>query len=521
MTLCIAQSTELCANGLDDDQDGLIDIQDPDCSCSLNLPPSPIVNPSFEHHSCCPDAQAQLNCAEGWEDASEPTPDYFHMCGWQEFPSYQVPLPMPDGEACVGFRNGQFEGAVMETSWKEYVGTCLSYPLKEGERYLFEMYIGFGDERHSPPNEFTFWGIESCDDLPFGNGDPSFGCPAAITAYHRLGHTWLEGDQEWKRVLFEVIPEVEINAIAIGPGCLDSMAKPNPYYFLDNIRLLEKSDYEGDIRLLNEPCSPEERLLVKGDSDFFFQIGNRLQWYKDGVAIPGETGAILVRMYGNGSYQVRIEAMDGECVLSQPFEYVRPESYTELQFAICEGGSYQLGEEVLTEEGVYLDTLQTITGCDSIVLLDLSVESEFLDSIHTRIFPSESYQIGSRRFDAPGEYEVLLESTGGCDSIIYLSLSYYEIFAPSAFSPNGDGINDYFSLTGGEEVIEISQLKIFNRWGNLVYQVEGLSPGAMDDGWDGMAKGRPLPEGVYVYVASVLFDDGKSRRSAGSIVLMK
>lgn len=512
-----AQVVEICDNAIDDDQDGFIDIQDSDCLCNLALPVSPIPNPSFELYACCPNAQAQMNCAEGWMNASAPTPDFFHFCGWQEYPSYQVPLPLPDGDGFVGFRNGQFEGAVMETSWKEYVGACLNFPLTAGERYLFEMYIGFGDNRHSPPNEFTFWGAESCEDLPFGNGDPAFGCPEAISTWHQLGHTWLEGDREWKRIEFEIIPEKDIHAIAIGPGCLDSMAKPNPYYFLDNIRLLERSDEEGDISLLNEPCSPEARLLATSTTDFVFQFGTRTQWYKDGVALPGETGNIMVRMYGNGSYQARFQSIDGECVISRPFIYERPESYTELQFAICEGNSYSLGEEKLTVAGTYLDTLKTIEGCDSIVLLDLQVEEEFRDSISVQIFPTESYQIASRRFDAPGEYEIQMQSVGGCDSTVFLSLSFYNLFAPTAFSPNGDGLNDYFSLYG-EDIMAINQLTIFNRWGKVVYVEQGASQG---DGWDGTAKGIPQPEGVYVFVADVLFDDGKVRRNSGSVALLR
>ena len=519
--LCFAQTVEHCSNALDDDQDGLTDLQDPDCACEGPLIPSPIPNPSFEDHSCCPDAQAQLNCADFWIDASEPTPDYFHMCGWQDFPSYQVPLPLPDGEGFIGFRNGQFEGAVLEPGWKEYVGACLNYPLLPGQLYQFSMYVGFGDDRHSPPLEFTFWGAESCDDLPFGVGDPAFGCPEKIGTWHRLAHTNIDGDREWIRIEFEIEPEVKIESIALGPGCQDSMAKPNPYYFLDHIVLLEGVEVEGEISLLGHPCATDARLMVRPNMDFSPQVPIRFQWYKDGIALVGETGNVITRLYGNGVYQVRFLDVNGDCALSSEYVYEKPETFVESQFAICEGGSYLLGDKLLVEEGIYLDTLQTPQACDSIVLLDLQVKSELADTVIAKIFPPESYQVGTQRFDRPGDYEILLSSAQGCDSTVFLQLSHYQLFVPTAFSPNGDGINEQFSIVGGEEVVSIRSLKIFNRWGNLIHEAEGISPSPQSAGWNGQAKGRPAAEGLYVFVASVLFDDGKERMSSGSFVLMR
>ena len=52
---CFGQSVdEICENGRDDDRDGLIDLNDPDCACAVIQPKSLIPNPSFEEFSCCP-----------------------------------------------------------------------------------------------------------------------------------------------------------------------------------------------------------------------------------------------------------------------------------------------------------------------------------------------------------------------------------------------------------------------------------------------------------------------------------
>ncbi|MEL6717894.1 MAG: hypothetical protein AAFP82_04195, partial [Bacteroidota bacterium] len=71
---------EICDNALDDDRDGLIDINDPDCVCEVLEPISLIPNPSFEDLNCCPSGRSQLNCAEVWIQASEPTTDLIHSC---------------------------------------------------------------------------------------------------------------------------------------------------------------------------------------------------------------------------------------------------------------------------------------------------------------------------------------------------------------------------------------------------------------------------------------------------------
>ena len=89
---------EICDNALDDDEDGLIDLNDPDCDCPVLEPVSAIPNPSFEDMNCCPQDISQLSCADTWIQASEATTDYLHTCGWMGWEELPPPLPFPDGE---------------------------------------------------------------------------------------------------------------------------------------------------------------------------------------------------------------------------------------------------------------------------------------------------------------------------------------------------------------------------------------------------------------------------------------
>jgi gliding motility-associated-like protein len=89
-----------------------------------------------------------------------------------------------------------------------------------------------------------------------------------------------------------------------------------------------------------------------------------------------------------------------------------------------------------------------------------------------------------------------------------------KVYIPNIFSPNGDGNNDLF-LVRGEQVSQVD-LKIFNRWGNLVFETQELL-----SGWDGRCNGKECPEGVYFYSASITYVSGKIEAKKGNVTLVK
>jgi len=78
------------------------------------------------------------------------------------------------------------------------------------------------------------------------------------------------------------------------------------------------------------------------------------------------------------------------------------------------------------------------------------------------------------------------------------------IYAPNAFSPNHDGINDYFFLQSPDFGI-IRSLSVYGRWGGLVFQSSGSVMNNASSGWDGQYKGQPAPAGAYLWVAEIEF----------------
>jgi gliding motility-associated-like protein len=88
------------------------------------------------------------------------------------------------------------------------------------------------------------------------------------------------------------------------------------------------------------------------------------------------------------------------------------------------------------------------------------------------------------------------------------------VYVPNIFSPNNDGINDIL-FARGENIKELT-FRIYNRWGELVFESSDIS-----QGWDGRYKGRECAEGVYFYVAEVSFIDGNSVVKKGSVSLVR
>jgi len=112
----------------------------------------------------------------------------------------------------------------------------------------------------------------------------------------------------------------------------------------------------------------------------------------------------------------------------------------------------------------------------------------------------------------------------GCENSDVLLLSINKernVYIPSAFSPNGDGQNDRFTIYGGNGIAEIKYLQVFNRWGALVFEQKEFLPNAEPLGWDGSFKGNPAGSGVYIYQMKVTFVDGFERFYQGDVTIIR
>ncbi len=107
------------------------------------------------------------------------------------------------------------------------------------------------------------------------------------------------------------------------------------------------------------------------------------------------------------------------------------------------------------------------------------------------------------------------------DVITVVVITPRDIYIPSAFSPNNDGLNDQLVIFGGDYVEEIKQFAIYNRWGEALFEANNFVPDGQKNGWNGEHKNRPMNPGVYVYYALVKFKDGAEIVFSGDINLFR
>gem|GEM_PF-5657294 len=123
------------------------------------------------------------------------------------------------------------------------------------------------------------------------------------------------------------------------------------------------------------------------------------------------------------------------------------------------------------------------------------------------------------RMPNPNTYWLRVTEPSGCsntDSIWVRKACYVDV--PNSFTPNGDGLNDYFlprqllsyKLTRFE-------MQVFDRWGVRVFETKDLE----GRGWDGKLNGVDQPLGAYVYVIDVSYANGREERLKGTVTLIR
>jgi len=119
---------------------------------------------------------------------------------------------------------------------------------------------------------------------------------------------------------------------------------------------------------------------------------------------------------------------------------------------------------------------------------------------------------------APGHYEATVDIDGcyATDTVWVSNDCYMEI--PNVFTPNGDGINDYFyPMQYLSKGVTSFKMDIYNRWGQLLFEGTALD----GRGWDGKFNGVDQPEGVYVYVLDAVFKDGQKEHHQGNVTVLR
>ena len=253
----------------------------------------------------------------------------------------------------------------------------------------------------------------------------------------------------------------------------------------------------------------------------------------------------------NGFYTDTVKNTEGCLVINEINLSVNSSFNSTTNIKICEGQSYTLPKgRIITSAGAYNDTFRLTGGCDSVVTTNVTISpkpsikitvnqtgelqegdalplsiNEITGAIYTWLENGVlfSQNINVTNFTIKGgetTYKVIVKSDLGCiaeDSIKIVALPKIEL--PNAFSPNGDNLNDNFTIVvknNNEKYYSIQQFLVYDRFGNQVYNNEnGLK------GWDGTRNGNDLSSDVYLYIIKVSSLSGKTLQFSGEITLIR
>ena len=305
LTISGLHAQEICDNGIDDDADGLIDLNDTtDCGGDIvDGLPYLLPNRSFELFDCLPVTYTQLECADTWSQATDGTSDYFRTESYM--PAF-IPQPLPfEGNGCVG--------GYICPDYMEYIGGCLTEPLVAGSTYTLHLSITgvevdnqlqFTDPLDLGPVDITVWGLDNCPAWPLPTllSPESLGWSVVGTATYTPTTAWTELD-------ISLEPGINTNAIMFGSPSYpvdypDAFSPFLGYMLYDEMSVSESNPQVRSMLATGSLCQGNMKIHVDP-----IDASSDLQWYHDGVALLNEIDRSLdvsLLGLGNGMYACRV-----------------------------------------------------------------------------------------------------------------------------------------------------------------------------------------------------------------------
>jgi large repetitive protein len=121
-------------------------------------------------------------------------------------------------------------------------------------------------------------------------------------------------------------------------------------------------------------------------------------------------------------------------------------------------------------------------------------------------------------------YSVKATNIYGCQGSDTMCVKVFcesaQLFIPNAFTPDGDGVNDIL-MVRGVGVKLVKSFRIFNRWGQVVFERANCVPNDAAYGWDGKIKGVPAPVDVYVYTCEIVCENDTPFTYKGNVAILK
>lgn len=122
-------------------------------------------------------------------------------------------------------------------------------------------------------------------------------------------------------------------------------------------------------------------------------------------------------------------------------------------------------------------------------------------------------------------FQLVVTDEAGCEAEDILTVFVSKnnpVFVPTGFTPNGDGTNDRLLVHSRQgDDIKVLAFRIFDRWGETVFEDGGFVTNSTDRGWDGSFRQQPMNPGVYIWQLQVEYPDGNTAFFKGSTTLIR
>ena len=334
-------------------------------------------------------------------------------------------------------------------------------------------------------------------------------------------------------ILDEVASDVEMVSEISCFGMADAVARVHTS--ASGARVIWPDNYEGnerggldtgryDLRIVNGPgCTSSFSFTVDQPAPLSFEVDKKDANCQDAnsgsieiLEMSGGTGHLQVWVNGAlrppingiingltaGNYLVDLVDENG-CTVSSTLDIEQVVAGT-LDLSATD-------VEIVEGDSVVL-RLRT-QGIDSLVLIDwYGPNATCFDCDTWTVYPREGVSV----------YQVYAVDDKDCEYEASIRIeAQSQFYVPNAFSPNGDDLNDYFTLFSDRSVASIQSFQIFDRWGEMVHHACDVAPGQAEGAWDGTFRGRSLPPGVYVYRMEVLDKSGDRHFKYGEVTLIR
>jgi gliding motility-associated-like protein len=220
--------------------------------------------------------------------------------------------------------------------------------------------------------------------------------------------------------------------------------------------------------------------------------------------------------------------------------------------SLCTGENIKIGNSTYSNSGTYTTNVKGTGLCDSIITANISVEKSFTPNlipdviiekgdkteIKVSINPPGTYTYdwtpkdfltcstcASAFSEPPNSTKYIITVSAGdirCAKKIEANVKVISgVNVPTAFSPNGDAVNDIFYIIGSKGVRIIKEILIYNRWGELIFRDDNFQTGDPSHGWDGTYRGKSLMPDSFTYKIIAEMKNGEVNDFSGAFTLLR